>query len=105
MWRLCAGGDRMMQLYECHRCLAHTTNQQQREPMPGPGKLERVGGCENCRYAAAAVQVNSLAEQYDAMEKELGMVIPPTMRAEGLSFTELLADLGIDPDGFLGWGE
>ena len=115
---LSAGGDGMMQLYECGRCYTTTENQQGREPYRGwfmvdsecvclpPDAPLRVDGCEFCRYAdLAAAQLDTLTAQYDSLQDELGMVIPPTMRAQGLSFEELLTDMGIDADAYLGYEE
>ena len=84
-------------MYRCVRCLASTSNSHGLPDTDGT-----VEGCENCRFQdTAAAHLDAQAKAYAGLEKEVGMVIPAELKAQGLSFEELLYDLGIDPDGYL----
>ena len=85
-------------MYECSRCLAKTDNPHGLLVMGD----NSVDGCEHCRWAdTATAHRNAMSHAYADLEEAIGMVIPAELKAQGLSFEELLFDMGIDPDGVL----
>lgn len=87
-------------LLKCTRCHARTSNA---HGLPTIGAT--VGGCENCRYEdTAAALLDAQAKDYAGLEKEVGFLIPADLKAQGLSFAELLSEMGIDPDSVLSEG-
>ena len=87
-------------MFRCTRCQARTSNA---HGLPTIGAT--VGGCENCRYEdTAAALLDAQAADYANLEHQVGMVIPAELKAEGLSFSEILYELGVDPDSILSEG-